>query len=157
MSKHKHIDVICVGITVFTLLLTILFMNGKALDITAVANEENSGAMFTENDLDAAWDTAGATKITLSDEGSTVSGNGAYVYNGDIHIVYAGKYIISGRLSDGSVIVEADGDDKIWLMLSGVSIHCENNAAFRVEQAGKVFMTLQDGGCRIIPFFSPRE
>lgn len=145
MAAHKHIDTICIVIIMFTLLLTILFMNGKALGIQTSASEENSDAMFTTNDLDADWDTAGATKIVLSDEGSTVSGNGAYVYNGDIHIVYAGKYIISGGLSDGSVIVEADGDDKIWLMLSGVSIHCEDDAAIRVEQAGKVFLTLQDG------------
>ncbi len=145
MATHKHIDAICIAITVFTLLLTILFMNGKALGIQAVASEEDSDAMFTANDLDADWDTAGATKITLSDEGSTVSGNGAYVYDGDIHIVYAGKYVLSGKLTNGSVIVEADGDDKIWLMLDGVTIHCEDDAAIRVEQAGKVFLTLQDG------------
>lgn len=144
MATHKHIDAICIGIIVFTLLLTILFMNGKALGIQAVASEEDSDAMFTENDLNAAWDTAGATKITLSDEGSTVSGNGAYVYDGDIHIVYAGKYMLSGALSDGTIIIEADGDDKIWLMLDGVAIHCEDNAAIRVEQAGKVFLTLRD-------------
>ena len=145
MATHKHIDAICIVIIVFTLLLTILFMNGKALGITTVLGEENSDAMFTENDLDAEWDTAGATEITLSDEGSTVSGNGAYVNNGDIYIVYAGKYVLSGELSNGSLIIEADGDDKIRLMLSGVSIHCEDNAAIRVEQAEKVFLTLQDG------------
>ncbi len=145
MSKHKHIDAICIGITVFTLLLTLLFMNGKALGITAVASEENSDDMFTANDLDAAWDTGNATRITLSDEGSTVKGNGAYVNGGDVYIVYAGKYVLSGNLSDGSVVIEADGDDKIWLMLDGVSIHCEDGAAIRVEQAGKVFLTLQDG------------
>ncbi len=145
MATHKHIDAICIVIIMFTLLLTILFMNGKTLEIQTVAREENSDAMFTDNDLDAAWDTADATKITLSDEGSTVSGNGAYVYNGDIHIVYAGKYMLSGTLSDGSIIVEADNDDKIWLMLSGVSIHSEDGAVIRVEQAGKVFLTLQDG------------
>lgn len=33
MSTHKHIDRICAAITVFTLLLTILFMNGGALGI----------------------------------------------------------------------------------------------------------------------------
>ena len=145
MSKHKHIDAICIGITVFTLLLTFLFMNGKSLGIKAVASEENSDDIFTANDLDAAWDTAGATQITLSDEGSTVRGNGAYVYNGDVYIVYAGRYMLSGTLSDGSVIIEADGDDKIWLMLDGVSVHCEDGAAIRIEQAGKVFMTLRDG------------
>lgn len=145
MSKHKHIDAICIGITVFTLLLTLLFMNGEALGITAVASEENSGAMFTANDLDAAWDTGNTARITLSDEGSTVQGNGAYVNAGEVTIVYAGKYVLSGELSDGSVTIEADGDDKIWLMLDGVSIHCEDGAAIRVEQAGKVFLTLRDG------------
>ncbi len=145
MSKHKHIDAICIGITVFTLLLTLLFMNGKAIGIQAAASEENIDAMFTENDLNAAWDAGNATEIILSDEGSTVRGNGAYVNNGDVYIVYAGKYVLSGELSNGSVIVEADGDDKIWLMLNGVSIHCEEDAAIRVEQAGKVFLTLQDG------------
>ena len=54
MSKHKHIDAICIGITVFTLLLTFLFMNGKSLGIKAVASEENSDDIFTANDLDAA-------------------------------------------------------------------------------------------------------
>ncbi len=145
MAAHKHIDAICVAITVLTLLITILFMNGKALGITAVADGDASGGMFTENDLDGSWNTSSATKIRLSDEGSTVSGNGAYVYEGDVHIVYAGKYVLTGELSDGSIIIEADGDDKVWLMLDGVSLHCEDNAAIRVEQADKVFLTLAEG------------
>lgn len=145
MAAHKHIDAICIAITVLTLLITILFMNGKALGITVMAGEDESAGMFTENDLDSAWNTSNATKIRLSDEGSTVSGNGAYVYEGDIHIVYAGKYVLTGELSNGSVIIEADGDDKIWLMLDGVSIHCEDGAALLVEQADKVFLTLGDG------------
>ena len=145
MAAHKHIDAICIAITVLTLLITILFMNGKALGITVMANEEESAGMFTENDLDGAWNTSSATKIRLSDEGSTVSGNGAYVYEGDIHIVYAGKYVLTGELSDGSIVIEADGDDKIWLMLDGVSLHCEDDAALLVEQADKVFLTLADG------------
>ena len=145
MATHKHIDAICIGITAFTLLLTLLFMCGKSLGITAVVSEENVDAMFTENDLNSTWDLAGATQITLADEDSTVKGNGAYVYHNEIHIVYAGKYVLSGELSDGSVIIEADNDDKVWLLLDGASVHCEDNAALRVEQAGKVFLTLQEG------------
>ena len=145
MAAHKHIDAICIAITVFTLLVTVLFMNGKALGITVMAGEDESAGMFTENDLEVAWNTSSATRIRLSDEGSTVSGNGAYVYEGDVHIVYAGKYVLTGELSDGSIVIEADGDDKIWLMLDGVSIHCEDGAAIRVEQAEKVFLTLADG------------
>ena len=145
MSAHKHIDAVCVVITVLTLLLTVLFMNGETLGITVLADEDAGDGMFTENDLEGAWDTANATQIRLSDEGRTVSGNGAYVYEGDIHIVYAGRYVLTGSLSDGSVVIEADGDDKIWLMLEGVSIRCEDNATLLVEQAEKVFLTLGEG------------
>ncbi len=145
MATHRHIDAVCVVITAFTLILTVLFMNGTALGIQAVSDEENSDAMFTQNDLSSDWDTSGATKITLSDEGSTVAGNGAYVNGGEVHIIYAGKYLLSGNLSDGSVIIEADGDDKIWLMFDGVTLHCEDSAALLVEQAEKVFITLKDG------------
>lgn len=145
MSTHKHIDAICIVVVLFTLLLTVLFMNGEALGISVIASEENSSDMFTANDQDAAWDTADATVIVLSDDGSTVNGNGAYVNEGNVCIVYAGKYIVSGSLSNGKITVEAEGDDKIWLMLDGVSIHCEDDAALRIEQAGKVFLTLKDG------------
>lgn len=144
MAAHKYIDAICVAITVFTLLLTVLFLNGKALGLTAVVREEDSDAMFTPNDLDAAWDATGATRITLSDGESRVEGNGAYVYGDEIRIVYAGKYRLSGALSDGSIAIEADGDDKIWLLFEGVSVHCEDGAALRIEQAGKVFLTLAE-------------
>lgn len=144
MSTHKHIDKICILVTVLVLLLTVLFMNGKALGITVIESEDTSSELFTANDLKADWDITGATEITLSDDGSIVKGNGAYVYNGDVYIAFAGKYILSGKLTNGNVIINADGDDKIWLMLDGVSIHCEDDAAIRIEQADKVFITLAD-------------
>ncbi|MBR4473642.1 MAG: CotH kinase family protein [Oscillospiraceae bacterium] len=46
MSTHKNIDRICVAITVLSLLLAVLFMNGKALGLTASAR-----AMGYENTL----------------------------------------------------------------------------------------------------------
>ena len=142
MSTHKHIDLICVIIAAFAIVLTVLFMNGKALGITTLADEGNSDDIFTANDLNADWDTTNAAKITLSDSGSKVVGNGAYANGNDIYIVYAGNYVISGELSDGSIIINADGDDKIRILLDGVSINSEDSAALIVEQAEKVFLTL---------------
>lgn len=144
MSTSRHIDKICIAAIVLSLVLTLLFMNGKVFGITPINDEESMEGIFTENDLTADWSTEGASQITFSGENGRVSGNGAYFSNGDLHIVYAGKYVLSGELSDGSVIVEADGDDKIWILLNGVSLNCENGAAVRIEQADKVFLTLAD-------------
>ena len=150
MSTSKHIDLICIVAIAITLLLTALFMNGEALGIEAVSDGDAGDGRFTANDLKGDWDTAGATYITLSGDGGHVSGNGAYVYGGGVHIVYAGRYVISGGLTDGSIIVDADGDDKIWILLDGVSLHCEDNAAILIEQAGKVFLTLAEGTENVI-------
>lgn len=145
MSTHKKIDVICVIAILLTVGLTVLFMNGKVLGITPMASEEAVGGLFTANDLNAGWDTSSATKITLSDSGIGISGNGAYAHDGDVYIVYAGHYVLTGELTNGSVIIDAGKADKIWVSLDGVTLHCEDGAAIRVEQAGKVFLTLADG------------
>lgn len=144
MSTSKYLDKICLGVILFAIALMVLFINGEALGIQTLTEEETKG-QFTANDLKADWDISRATKITLNGEDGTVVGNGAYIVDGDVHIVYAGSYVISGELKDGSILVEADGDDKVWILLNGVSLHCEDNAAILVEQAEKVFLTLAEG------------
>ena len=55
MSTHKHIDAICLIILVFTLLATVLFMNGESYGIQKISDgdyiDENSSLYFTENEL----------------------------------------------------------------------------------------------------------
>ncbi|MCM1144002.1 MAG: carbohydrate-binding domain-containing protein [Blautia sp.] len=145
MSTHKHIDKICVFVTLITLLLTLGLISGKNLTVAVAASGDNDSNYFTENDLNADWDTSDATKITLSDDRCVINGNGAYASNGDIYIVYAGAYVLSGSLSDGNIIIDANKTDKIWIMLDDVSIHCDDDAAIRIEQADKVFLTLAEG------------
>ncbi|MDE6738804.1 MAG: hypothetical protein K2K07_06910, partial [Lachnospiraceae bacterium] len=96
MSTHKRIDAICIAAIIFSIVLTILFMNGKVFASISVMSEDMGSDLFTANDLNADWDTAYATKIVLSDKDSTISGNGAYVYDGNICIAYAGHYVLSG-------------------------------------------------------------
>ena len=145
MSTHKRIDVICVIAILLTVGLTALFMNGRALGITPIPSGEAGDGLFTANDLNAGWDTSSATKITLFGSDAKISGNGAYAYDGDVYIVYAGHYVLTGELTNGSVIIDAGKTDKIWVALDGVTLHCEDGAAIRVEQADKVFLTLADG------------
>ena len=144
MSTSKHIDLICVVALLCTLLVTVLFVNGKALGIAPMTDGDAGDSPFTANDLNGDWDAGGATQITLTGDGGQVKGNGAYIQDGNVHILYTGEYVLSGELTDGSVIIDADDNDKVWLLLDGVSLHCEDSAAILVEQADKVFLTLAD-------------
>jgi len=142
------IDRICAIVTAAALLITVLFMNGQALGITAVADEDAEGysgtEYFTANDLDGAWDTAGAVKISLGDENTSIAGAGAYFYDGDLVIKNGGWYTVTGELTDGSIIVDAYTSSKIWILLNGVQISCGDDSALIVKKADKVFLTLAE-------------
>ena len=154
MSTHNTLDKICVAIVICSLVLTVLFMNGEALGITKIVDqdaEQNSdSAYFTTNDQNGSWDTTGAAVVTLTGDGASVSGNGAYVYDGNVVIAEAGRYVFSGNLEDGSIIVDAHDSSKVWILLDGVEINCSDDACIQVDQADKVFLTLAEGSQNIL-------
>ena len=100
MSTHKRFDLICVAVMICAILLTVLFMNGEQLGIKVMTDydtDRNEGQeYFTENDLNADWNTETAAVITLNNNSASVSGSGAYAYNGSVFITQSGKYVISG-------------------------------------------------------------
>ena len=149
MSTHKYIDKICVGILIFAVVLTVLFMNGERFGVQVAVDEDaetySDSIYFTTNDLDGEWDTSDATTITLNGTDCEVDGQGVYSYDGNVVIATTGKYVISGTLDDGSIVVDAYDASKVWILLDGVSVNCNDDAAFRVDQADKVFLTLADG------------
>ena len=149
MSTHRYFDAICVVVLALTLLITVLFMNGEAYGIQVIVDEDaeayGHAVPFTENDKNGTWDTSRATQITLNGDEVSVFGGGAYAFDGNVMITGKGKYVISGTLTDGSVIVDADSSAKVWIMLDGADITCSTGACFDVEQADKVFLTLAEG------------
>ena len=149
MSTHRYIDAICVIITILTLALTFLFINGEAFGLQVIVDEDaedyEGQAYFTENDQKANWNTAGATLITLRGDQVFVSGGGAYAYDGNVMITSAGKYVVSGTLNDGTIIVDTNNSSKVWILFNGAEISCSDAACLDVEQADKVFLTLGEG------------
>ena len=159
MSTHRWIDRICAIAMAAAIVLTVLFMNGTRFGITLAVDADAEGhsddSWFTENDLNAGWDTSGATVIRLgaskaeassSDTGDIeIQGSGCYLYNGNVVIAQAGKYVVSGELSGGSIVVDAEDTAKVWILFDGVTIEREDDACLIVDQADKVFLTLAEG------------
>lgn len=147
MSTSKHFSAVCALVFVLALIVTVLFMNGERLGIRVIrdedAEESEASQYFTSNDQNTDW--AATATITLSGETATVSGPGAYVNGGSVTIASAGYYDVSGTLTDGSLTVDAEKNAKVFIRLNGVSITCSNDAAIRINQADKVFLTLAAG------------
>ncbi|MFI3229308.1 MAG: carbohydrate-binding domain-containing protein [Bacillota bacterium] len=97
-----------------------------AVDVVDIEEDD----MFTDRDLSGDYDASEATNITLTTSSVTIDTEGTY--------------IISGSLSNGQIIVDAE-DAKVQLVLNGVDITCETSAPIYIKNADKVFITLASG------------
>ena len=99
---------------------------------------------FTDREKSGSYKALEAVKITLNKTTATVSGSGAKADGSTITITEEGVYVVSGTLEDGQIIVDASDYDKVQIVLDGVHINCETNAAIYVREADKVFITLAE-------------
>lgn len=97
-----------------------------------------------EEDKITIWDDASSTKISLNSTSASVNGNGASVNDSTITITQAGTYVISGTMTDGSVIVKTEDKDTVRIVLNNASITNTSTAPLIVEDAKKVIITLAD-------------
>ena len=101
--------------------------------------------MFTKRDLAGTYEESEAVKITLSGKTATCDSSNVQIEDGVVTIKAAGVYVLSGTLTDGTIVVDAGDDDKVQLVLDGVSITAADYAAIYAKNADKVFVTLAEG------------
>ncbi len=64
-------------------------------------------------------------------------------YNG-VTISEAGTYVLTGKLENGQVIVDADVKDEVTLVLDSVSINCESSDPIYINSAKKIIISPKD-------------
>ena len=113
-------------------------------DSSYAVSHLDSDDMFTDRDKEVGYDEETSVSVQLADSATSCSDNSVTVTDDTITISDEGTYILSGSLNDGQVIIDADENAKIQLVLDNVSINCDTSAAIYVRQADKVFVTLAD-------------
>lgn len=150
--------------------MTVTACSGTAADSTDTTESQQAVStgdtlsyddMFTDRDLDVGYEESDSVKISLSDDSTTVSSgssdnsstddtvDGVTVDGNVITITSGGTYIISGTLSEGQLVVDAD-DEKVQLVLDNADITCATSAAIYVKSASKTFITLAEGSENIL-------
>lgn len=115
--------------------------DGLMTPVSAIDTDDQ----FSDNDLDTGYDESNSTQITLSSTSASVSGSGATADGSTVTITEEGTYIISGTISDGQIIVNADDSAKVKIVLNGVTMTNDDSACILALSADKVFVTLADG------------
>lgn len=93
---------------------------------------------------------ADETKADESETNETENAaSGVYISGNIITITKEGTYVLSGALSEGQIVVDADSA-KVQLVLDNADITCASSAAIYVKNADKTFITLAEGSENIL-------
>lgn len=95
---------------------------------------------------DADYTAADAMSVTLADGGSTSTASSRVSIDGDtITISAPGTYVLSGTLSNGSVVVNSSAEGKVRLVLSNAQITSTIGSALVISAADEAVVVLAPG------------
>lgn len=123
---------------------------GKNSETNSETDSENASSSFNTDEIFSNRDfkteyEENCAYITLNGASATCTSNAVEIKGNTITIKDEGTYIISGKLDNGMLIVDAEEKDKTQIVFNGAAIHNDTGAAVYVKQSDKVFITLEAG------------
>lgn len=112
---------------------------------SAVGTAVDTSDMFSDRDYRTEYDESKSAVIQLSGDTAACSSDAVQISGSTVTITDEGTYILRGTLEDGMIIVNADENDKLQLVLDGVSVTSAASAPLYILEADKVFLTLPEG------------
>ena len=108
--------------------------NSKNTDTTVTSSitAQDTNVTHADDAYNYQTEITGEFSITSTD-GSTITQNDS-VYT----ITQAGEYTITGLLSEGQIVVNADDNSEITIVLNGTSITCSNGSPIYIKNADNI-------------------
>ena len=136
--------VLMTGCSNVTQTQTVSTISGTEL-ATLKTSEEASEELFSSRDMEVGYDESECVKISLKGTSGSCDSDTVNIADGTITITEEGTYILSGTMTEGMIIVDAEDSDKVQLVLDNANITCATSAAIYVKNADKVFITTSAG------------
>lgn len=106
---------------------------------------------YTNDDFYTPWQGSNFTKISLNGSSASADGSGGVVIEESaIQIRTSGVYVIEGTLTDGQIIIDAEDQGTVRLVLNGANITSTTSAAIYVKQADKTVLSLEEGSENVL-------
>ena len=107
--------------------------------------EADAKDYFSDRDLSGEVDESDAITISLNGNTALADSDKVSINGTTITIKEEGTYILEGNLQDGNIIIDADQEAKVQLVLNGATINSKTFAPIYVINADKTFVTLSSG------------
>jgi hypothetical protein len=109
----------------------------SSTQVTAADNIDEAG--------DYTYDTASANIIAFSGSSVSATGTGVTVSGTTATITEGGTYTVTGTTTNGNLVVNADADAKVFLLLNNASITSTTGAPLNISNAYKAIIYLMPG------------
>ncbi|MBQ4227791.1 MAG: carbohydrate-binding domain-containing protein, partial [Clostridia bacterium] len=126
---------------IWALLVALILLAG-AVPVSGLAEGTDISSLYKDKDVNADYDSKDVTVIDLS------------ALTEDLVITKKGDYLLSGSLN-GQVRVEAGEEDKVRLILNGVTITAQNGSAIYEKLSDKLIVTLAEGSANSLTVGAP--
>jgi hypothetical protein len=125
----------------FLLILTMILAM-----LAACAKSDDNPDDNDEDDTDVyTYDTTTVVQVNLNGTSINVIPDVATVSGSKVTLRSAGTYKISGSLTDGQIVVNANNKGNVRLILNGVNIKCSSGAPIYIKDADKALINLSEG------------
>ena len=118
----------------------------KVTNLDGTVSVIDTEDLLSDRDLSGDYDDDHTVNVKLSGTTADADGTGATMIDGALNITEGGTYVLSGELA-GEILVDVskDSNEKVQLVLDGVTITSDSSAAIYVREADKTFITLAEG------------
>lgn len=110
----------------------------------------DGSTLFSDRDREIGYDAENSPVITLTGDSGTCDSDAVQIQGSTITITDEGTYLLQGTLEEGMVVVDAGEDDKVQLVLEGVTISNSISAPLYLLEADKVFLTTGAGDTNLL-------
>lgn len=134
---------------IFTIILIMIIIIGIIVYVNYSKKEEITPIITESTEVDIEYEEEASYEsytsiITLQDDSSSIDGRGARVSGNTIYITSAGIYYLTGNLNNGNIIIDADSNSDVTLVLSNVNITSQTTAVINGVNANKITITLAE-------------
>lgn len=121
--------------------------NNSDASVTPLLDKTQNGSSIVPESTEGDSSTAEKATCTVkfSGSGAEVKGSGAAAVGATLTITNAGVYEITGECGNGKIVVDADKEDEVTLLLNGVKLTCAEGSVIDCEKAKKLVITAVDG------------
>ncbi|WP_161993089.1 carbohydrate-binding domain-containing protein [Sediminibacillus terrae] len=119
----------------------------KTNDNGTLTEQAQSAVSYDAEDAYTGWEEQDVTNITFDDQSIDVEedNNGVIVNENTVEIHTSGTYVLEGSATDSQVLVDAEDEGTVRLILNGLSLESTTTAPIFVKQAKKTVVSVEEG------------